>query len=79
MLSRSALVVCLLSLGLLIAQDQPRLRPIPDAGKNMKTGPAVGQKIPEFALPDQQGMQRTFVDLKGPNGLMLAFVRSADW
>jgi len=43
------------------------------------TGPDPGQKIPEFALPDQFGVIRSLNDLFGPNGLLLVFHRSADW
>jgi peroxiredoxin len=30
-------------------------------------------------LPDQTGQSRTFLDLRGPSGLVLVFYRSADW
>lgn len=43
------------------------------------TGLTVGEKIPDFALPDQNGNQRKFGDLTGPLGLLLVFSRSADW
>ena len=43
------------------------------------TGPAVGEAIPAFSAVDQQGRRRSFEDLKGPNGLLLLFHRSADW
>jgi peroxiredoxin len=43
------------------------------------TGPDPGEKIPEFALPDQSGALRTLKDLAGSNGLLLVFHRSADW
>jgi hypothetical protein len=43
------------------------------------TGPEPGQRIPEFALPDQFGAIRTLNDLAGPTGLLLVFHRSADW
>lgn len=43
------------------------------------TGPDRGERIPEFALPDQSGAIRTLKDLAGPNGLLLVFHRSADW
>jgi hypothetical protein len=43
------------------------------------TGPDPGDRIPEFALPDQSGAIRTLNDLAGPNGLFLVFHRSADW
>ncbi len=43
------------------------------------TGPEPGERIPEFALPDHTGRQRTLASLCGPNGLFLVFHRSADW
>jgi hypothetical protein len=44
-----------------------------------RTGPAIGEKIPEFTLPDQHGAMRSLRDLSGPNGLLLVFSRSAGW
>ncbi len=44
-----------------------------------KTGPAIGEKIPDFILPDQHGAMRSLRDLSGPNGLLLVFSRSAGW
>jgi len=79
-LSGLGVAALLLCSGLpLIAEDRPRLRPIPDTGKNLKTGPEVGQKIPPLALRDQTGQIKSFDSLRGPKGLILAFVRSADW
>jgi hypothetical protein len=46
---------------------------------SLKTGPAVGEKIPAFEARDQKGQRQTFETLKGANGLLLVFVRSADW
>ena len=43
------------------------------------TGLNVGERIPDFSLPDQNGNQRKFRDLTGPSGLLLVFSRSADW
>ena len=43
------------------------------------SGLNVGEKIPEFALPDQHGNQKSFRDLAGREGLLLVFSRSADW
>jgi len=43
------------------------------------SGLKVGEKIPDFALADQNGNRRTFRDLTGPSGLLLVFSRSADW
>ena len=59
--------------------DRPRLRPIPAASKDLKTGPEPGAKVPGFTLPDQQGRARTLASITGRNGLLLYFVRSADW
>ena len=46
---------------------------------DLKTGPAVGSKVPDFALEDQNGRQLTLHDLMGPKGMLLVFTRSADW
>lgn len=61
------------------AQDRPRHRPVPENDQGMTTGPAVGETLPDFQATDQDGAERTFADLKGPNGLVLMVVRSADW
>ena len=45
----------------------------------LKTGPKIGEKVPEFTLPDQNGREHSLQDLMGPSGLLLVFVRSADW
>lgn len=44
-----------------------------------QTGPAIGEKVPDFVLPDQTGAMRSLEDLSGPNGLLLIFSRSAGW
>jgi hypothetical protein len=46
---------------------------------DLKTGPAVGSKVPDFALEDQTGRRLTLHDLMGPKGMLLVFTRSADW
>jgi hypothetical protein len=46
---------------------------------DVQTGPAVGSKVPEFTLPDQNGKQSALRDLMGPKGMLLVFTRSADW
>lgn len=43
------------------------------------TGPETGDRIPDFALPDQAGCVRNLKDLAGPAGVFLVFHRSADW
>ena len=42
-------------------------------------GPSVGQPLPAFQVPDQDGRPRSFESLRGPKGLLLVFFRSADW
>jgi len=42
-------------------------------------GPQVGEQVPEFSLPDQNGQMRTLESISGPMGAMLLFHRSADW
>jgi hypothetical protein len=37
--------------------------------------PRVGQKAPEFSLPDQNGRQVALADLLSPNGAVLIFYR----
>jgi hypothetical protein len=48
-------------------------------GQNIRTGPAVGQPVPDFSLPDQSGRIQTLKSVSGPKGTMLVFFRSADW
>jgi hypothetical protein len=48
-------------------------------GQNTRTGPAVGQPVPDFSLPDQSGRTQTLKSVSGPKGTMLVFFRSADW
>ena len=42
-------------------------------------GPQVGEQVPAFSLPDQNGEVRTLESILGPRGAMLLFHRSADW
>lgn len=63
----------------LAAGQEPRMRPVPDLDKNTKTGPAIGAKIPSFEISDHLGRRQSFESLRGPKGLVLLFVRSADW
>jgi hypothetical protein len=44
-----------------------------------KLGPKVGERVPDFNLPDQTGRMRTLQSIMGPKGAMLVFFRSADW
>lgn len=49
------------------------------ANDNYRSGPEAGQRIPEFALPDQKGDTRSLANMAGPHGLLLVFHRSAEW
>ena len=42
-------------------------------------GPAVGETVPAFEARDHEGRPRTLESLRGPEGLVLVFFRSADW
>jgi len=44
-----------------------------------KLGPQVGERVPDFSLPDQTGKIQTLPSIMGPKGAMLVFIRSADW
>ena len=42
-------------------------------------GPQVGEQVPAFSLPDQNGRVQTLGSILGPKGAILLFHRSADW
>ncbi|MBI2186732.1 MAG: hypothetical protein HYU37_06350 [Acidobacteria bacterium] len=44
-----------------------------------KLGPQVGDRVPDFNLPDQTGRMQTLQSIMGPRGAMIVFYRSADW
>lgn len=61
--------------GLLAGQESPSTNPtVPPS-----VGLEVGQQAPTFALSDQFGQERSNDTLKGSNGTVLLFFRSADW
>ena len=80
---RKWIITAALGLGsvtlLLSGQGRERLHPLSPGDRGVKTGPAVGTKIPDFEAVDQHGRRRNFENLKGPKGLLLLFVRSAGW
>ena len=49
------------------------------SGLSIKTGPAVGERIPSFRAIDQNGETRDFESIRGPKGALILFFRSADW
>ncbi len=42
-------------------------------------GPQVGERVPDFSLPDQHGRVQTLQTIMGEKGAMILFHRSADW
>ncbi len=58
------------------AEVQPASRITPDG---QGVGPQVGERIPEFSLPDGSGRIHTRASLIGPKGATIVFFRSADW
>ncbi len=42
-------------------------------------GPQVGEQVPAFSLPDQNGRVQTIDSILGPHGAILLFHRSANW
>jgi len=65
-------------LQVLASQDErPNLR-MPDTSDYPK-GPAIGEAIPDFTLPDQQGNQVRFSEVRGKGRALVMFHRSARW
>lgn len=58
-----------------------QFRPLPATPPSFaeRYGPGLGDAIPAFTAVDQTGATRTFASLRGPKGLWILFVRSADW
>jgi cytochrome oxidase Cu insertion factor (SCO1/SenC/PrrC family) len=42
-------------------------------------GPRIGQRVPDFRLPDQTGTVRDLKSVLKRGGAMLVFFRSAEW
>ncbi len=69
-----ALTLCgTLGFVLRTAAEQPS---VPDV---QTLGPQIGSRVPDFTLSDQGGQPRSLQSLMGPKGVMLVFLRSADW
>lgn len=65
--------LCFLSVG--FAQDHPLSKPAPSP----PIGLEVGQRAPVFLSVDQFGHEQSNETLKGSDGTVLLFFRSADW
>ena len=74
------LVICATFAAPLVTRAAPQSRTATAATIDVaKLGPQVGEKVPDFSLPDQHGQTRTLASLMGAKGLVLVFNRSADW
>ncbi|MDA1216550.1 MAG: hypothetical protein O2812_06725 [Chloroflexi bacterium] len=58
-------------------EDRPTLR-MP-ATDDFPTGPDVGQVLPDFTLPDQNGVLINYAEARGNHQAMVMFHRSACW
>jgi len=72
------------SLASAIGPNSPKLKPAHGSSQAAVPGHVsstlkVGDRIPAFRAADQFGKERDFDNLKGPNGLVILFFRSADW
>jgi hypothetical protein len=77
---RTALSSVAILLGLASALGAAAQTPaIPERIDVSKLGPQVGDTVPGFSLPDQNGRTHTLQSIMGPRGAMLVFIRSADW
>jgi hypothetical protein len=64
----------------LAASPHPQLGPgSPPPVPVERRGLAVGEPIPPLDAVDQFGRRQTLAELTGSKGLVLLFVRSADW
>lgn len=73
-LGLALLLLCGLGASRPVAQGVPP-QPVPME----KRGPPLGSVAPEFRLRDQHDREQTLATLAGKDGLVLLFVRSADW
>jgi len=68
-----------LSLGALLAVTSPAAAQRRQRVDVSTLGPRVGERVPDFSLPDQTGKIRNLQSIMGPRGAMIVFYRSADW
>ena len=48
-------------------------------GDDFPTGPAIGEPVPDFTLPDQSGNPIRFSAVRGGNRALILFHLSASW
>lgn len=57
----------------------PLMQADDSAEGRLPTGPAVGEPVPDFTLPDQHGKPIHFSEVRGKNQALILFYRSASW
>ncbi len=73
------IVMATLIIGLTWMVYAPKSTPTRTKIDLSELGPQVGERVPDFSLPDQNGQLHTLASIMGPNGAMLLFHRSANW
>ena len=49
------------------------------SNENFPTGPAIGEPVPDFELPDQFGNLTRYSKVRGTSQALILFQRSASW
>ena len=75
-MKRFSAVLLIVGFGSFMLLAQRELDPF---DQDVKTGPEVGERIPDFRAPDQAGIERDLNSVNGPNGAMVFVFLSADW
>ena len=75
-MKRFSALLLIVGFGTLVLLAQRELDPF---DQDVKTGPEVGERIPNFRASDQAGIERDLASVNGPNGAMVFVFRSADW
>ena len=83
-MTRTTVAVCTLAAAMALLGIRPLTAgqtssPVRERVDVSKKGPQVGERVPDFSLTDQNGRMRTLQSIMGERGLMLVFLRSADW
>jgi cytochrome oxidase Cu insertion factor (SCO1/SenC/PrrC family) len=73
------IAVLVLFLAGLFAAPSGQENPSGNRAAAAAVGLEIAQQAPTFALPDQFGHEQSNQTLKGSNGTILLFFRSADW
>ena len=78
-LPRTLLALALVAGFPALSAEEKRSGAAPPAVPVEERGLAIGQAAPPFQAVDQFGRRRNLGSLMGSRGLVLLFVRSADW